>query len=248
MSASEEFQDMTPDEIHEIRELARNTTLADRNLDTPPPSIWAGIEAELGLDTASSAPAPMADVPDTAVDTITAPVAHTPSAPAPADTASGATGSGGVVVPLFGRRVPAWALGAAAATVAAVGLAGFFISSDDSSSTELEVATVEIVNDELPVVDDATGSARLLQTDDGYVLDVDVENLDTADGYLELWVIDPNVEGMHSLGRVDGDGRFSLPDGVDPADFPIVDISVEQEDGVATHSGQSVLRGALDIS
>ncbi len=52
---------------------------------------------------------------------------------------------------------------------------------------------------------------------------------------------------MQSLGPIDGSGRVALPDGLDPALYATVDISVEPLDGVPTHSGQSVLRGTLDI-
>ena len=58
-----------------------------------------------------------------------------------------------------------------------------------------------------------------------------------------MWLIDSQVEGMISLGPFRGNGDYPIPSSVDPADFPIVDISIEPSDGVPTHSGVSILRG-----
>jgi Anti-sigma-K factor rskA len=60
-----------------------------------------------------------------------------------------------------------------------------------------------------------------------------------------VWLIDPNVEGMVSLGPARSDGTYAVPPDIDVAAFPIVDVSVEPPDGVPTHSGVSVLRGTL---
>lgn len=89
--------------------------------------------------------------------------------------------------------------------------------------------------------------ATLVRIGDGeYALDVDVSDLPAAaDGFLELWIIDTEVEGMYSLGPLHGSGRYPLPEHVDPAGFPVVDISIEPTDGVPTHSGKSILRGQL---
>ncbi len=66
-------------------------------------------------------------------------------------------------------------------------------------------------------------------------------------GYLELWLIDPTVTRLVSLGPLRTDGIYDIPAGVDPAAFPIVDVSVEPVDGDPTHSGDSVLRGELTL-
>jgi len=132
---------------------------------------------------------------------------------------------------------------AAVLAIAALGIAGLLRSQPD----EVVVASAAIVNDNLPVADDAWGSARLISVDGDLQLEIDVESLAADSGYLELWIINGDVTDMHSLGELNGDGRFDIPDDVDPANFPIVDISIEERDGVAAHSGNSVLRGVLDI-
>ncbi|HRE00630.1 MAG TPA: anti-sigma factor, partial [Ilumatobacteraceae bacterium] len=77
------------------------------------------------------------------------------------------------------------------------------------------------------------------------LLQLSTSGLDPGDGFLEVWVIDPEVTQLVSLGPLRNDGIYELPPGLDPAAFPIVDVSVEPIDGVPTHSGASVLRGQL---
>jgi len=65
---------------------------------------------------------------------------------------------------------------------------------------------------------------------------------------VELWLIKPDLSDMHSLGLVELDGReatLALPEGIDVTEFSIVDLSIEPDDGVPTHSGRSFVRGAL---
>ena len=145
-----------------------------------------------------------------------------------------------------GNRAPLmFAVAAAAALFIVVGVLA--TRALQSASAPEVAAGAELLNTDLPVESDATADVELLLDDDGtYRLDIDLTAVpDAGDGVLELWIIDENVESMFSLGAIDGDGRFDLPAGVDPADFPIVDISVEPLDGDPTHSGQSVLRGVL---
>lgn len=93
----------------------------------------------------------------------------------------------------------------------------------------------------------AMGEVRVVETDDGLELDLEYDGVETGTGYLELWVIDVNVDAMVSLGPVRGDGRYLVPAGVELATYPIVDLSIEQPDGDPTHGGKSVLRGILDV-
>jgi hypothetical protein len=55
------------------------------------------------------------------------------------------------------------------------------------------------------------------------------------------------VSKLVSLGPLRRDGVYDLPAGLDPAAFPIVDVSVEPIDGDPAHSGDSVLRGELEV-
>ncbi|MGI9604111.1 MAG: anti-sigma factor [Acidimicrobiales bacterium] len=145
------------------------------------------------------------------------------------------------------RRTRAPMILAAAAAVILAVVIGTQLIGDNGDNGEV-VASIALENDGLQVPNPDTGMADLVAVEGGgYVLDVSVPELPAADGFYELWIIDTNVEGMHSLGVVEASGRYQIPDGVEPADFPIVDISVEAHDGDATHGGQSIWRGVLEV-
>jgi hypothetical protein len=95
---------------------------------------------------------------------------------------------------------------------------------------------------------DASGSAELGVTADGQqVLTVSVSADEQSEGYREVWLIDSDVDGMVSLGILDGaSSEFVIPDGVVVGDFPIVDVSLEPFDGDPTHSGDSIVRGQIE--
>jgi hypothetical protein len=62
----------------------------------------------------------------------------------------------------------------------------------------------------------------------------------------EVWLIRSDASGLVSLGLLDGpSGRFTVPSGIDLADYPIVDVSAEPVDGEPAHSGDSIVRGEL---
>lgn len=100
-----------------------------------------------------------------------------------------------------------------------------------------------------PLADhDASGRASVVLQDDGSrVLEVDFDAPALEDAYYEIWLIDRSVVGMYPLGVVrPGTQTVELPADLDLAEFPLVDVSVEQLDGNPTHSGVSVARGELD--
>ena len=82
-----------------------------------------------------------------------------------------------------------------------------------------------------------------MERDGSLQLRLSTNDLDAGDGF-EV-VINPDVTQLVSLGPLRADGVYDLPQGLDPAAFPIVDVSVEPIDGDPTHSGASVLRGEL---
>lgn len=91
------------------------------------------------------------------------------------------------------------------------------------------------------------GSAEVTETDDGLELTLDLADLPADEGFYELWLIkDLETGQMQSLGPIDGSGTIEWPDGFDPAEYAVVDISIEPRDGIPTHSGVSVLRGTLE--
>lgn len=141
------------------------------------------------------------------------------------------------------RRRPAGVLlGAVAASLVAAVAVGALINRDGRSVlSETELASLQD--------QERFGTATLIDEDGTIRLDIDLaERLVSSDGqYFELWIIDTQVEGMYSLGPISADGSYSVPDGVDVSEYPIVDISIEPEDGDPTHSGASVYRGTLEF-
>jgi anti-sigma-K factor RskA len=124
------------------------------------------------------------------------------------------------------------------------GVIGTRLLTDDAAPGAPVVAATRL--DGLPAAPSASGRANVVQDAQGRTLDLDVRKLGPADGFYEVWLIDPTVTKMVPIGVLSGtEGRFTLPDGVNLADYPVVDVSVEPLDGNPVHSGKSVLRGTL---
>ena len=72
------------------------------------------------------------------------------------------------------------------------------------------------------------------------------ERPDAEDGYLEVWLLRPDVSGMVTLGVLDAEsGEFPLPAGLDLEEYAVVDISREHMDGDPGHGGDSLVRGQV---
>jgi hypothetical protein len=192
----------------------------------PPPRVWDAIAAATGVSTSLTNDPGVAPAP-----------AAVPAPAAPREE------PGGTVVPFRSRRRPVLLAAAAVLTGAVVGAGAVAVVQSTGEDGEA-VATVEL--DLLP---DASGSADVVVRDDGSrVLEIDLDAPALADDrYYEVWVIDRSVSGMYPLGAVEpGTQTVELPDGIDLAEYPLLDVSVEPLDGDPTHSGVSVARGDLD--
>lgn len=99
-----------------------------------------------------------------------------------------------------------------------------------------------------PLADAApAGDAQVVEVDGHHRLRVTLEDVpDAGDGYLEVWLLRPDVSGMVTLGVLEGDsGEFLLPPGLDLGEYPVVDISLERVDGDPSHGGDSLVRGEV---
>jgi hypothetical protein len=189
----------------------------------PPPRVWAAIAAQTGVSSAPrSEPAAAA-----------APVEEEESPPPAAD-----------VVPLRPRRPRTLLLTVAAAVAGAIVGAGAVavLQGDDDGAPVAEAALDPLENA------DASGSARVVERDDGTrVLEVDLRAPDLSDAYYEVWLLKPDVSGLVPVGTTQaGTAAFEIPAGLDLGQFPVVDVSVEPLDGDPAHSGDSVVRGVLE--
>lgn len=95
--------------------------------------------------------------------------------------------------------------------------------------------------------DGAEGRAEVVRVDGHQRLRVELEDVPgQGEGYLEVWLLRPDVSGMVTLGVLDGTtAEFTLPDGLDLGEFAVVDISREHVDGDPGHSGDSLVRGQV---
>ena len=214
--------------------VGRQTTPADIPT-APPAAVWERIRDELGLLG------------------VTEPEGANREKTDQGHAGSDASGSGGdaEVLPLRPRprRMSGWLAMAASAGIVAGGVGGaLWASSRPPAPGPDPTVLAEATLDPLPGWD-AQGVASVQQVADGArVVVVQVDGEFGTDGYREVWLLAPDLSGMVSLGLLDGSaGEFVLPDGIDLARYSVVDVSEEPFDGDATHSGNSIVRGPVEV-
>lgn len=153
----------------------------------------------------------------------------------------GGTSTTAPTAPPARRRWPLLAAAAAVALVAGIaGVVALGGSGDDPVEQQVQLAA-------LPGFEGAEGSALLVERDGDREVEVDLAGVDLPEGsHLEIWLLDPAVSQTISLGVLDESGPFTVPADVDLAATPIIDVSVEPDDGDPAHSGVSVVRGEID--
>jgi len=133
-------------------------------------------------------------------------------------------------------------LGAAAVVILVAGLLGVF------SDPNRQMVTIEGTELE----PGASGQAWIREADAGWWVRLEVEALPAAvEGtYYEGWVWNDDGEGV-SIGTFHlrgGDEDVILWSGVDPADYPAIWVTLEDEDGDAAASERIVMWGRPDES
>jgi len=190
----------------------------------PPGRVWRGIEAEL------NAPDPR-ETDD-----------------APATSALTSVGGNSTRRRRRVRRLATWPTRIAAGFIGLIVGAGGVVAWQTVWPRTDQVAFTQLN----PLPDKVgSGTAALDRTGrGGDVLTVDVNKLQSSSsGFLEVWLLAPDAKKMVSLGNLLGNRTtFTLPAGLDVAEYPLVDVSIEPYDGNPLHSGNSVVRGHLDVS
>lgn len=248
----------------------RRTVLIGRSagsvdLVEPADAVWGRIHSALGLSDAVAAPPrlPGAEfvaepgTEPTGTGIVPAPLAE-PAAPGarPAPTARASVADAtppadepaSLVHLADRRRRRVWLpVAAAACAVGVVGgiAGGAWWQSTRAPAPETVIAQAQL--DALPGWT-ASGSAAVEESADGRrEVVVDLSDGD-GDGTAlrEVWLLTADATGLVSVGLLDGStGRFSIPAGVDLAEYPVVDVSAEPDDGNPAHSGDSIVRGTL---
>ncbi len=217
------------------REVAalRSTVRALRDpvpaLAAPSPAVWDAVLAEIDAE-----PAP---VVLTSTEARPSPVTS-PEVPTDELTARRETRRR--------RGIPlAWVAGAAAAGLV-VGVAGArLLDGEDPASAPVTVASTDLGTLDTGQV---KGSADVVRQDDRLDLAVRTEPIDAGDGYLEVWLINEDLERMVSIGVLRPDApeqTFAIAQDLIDQGYVIVDISREGFDTAPQHSGDSVVRGTL---
>lgn len=131
---------------------------------------------------------------------------------------------------------------AGAAAGALVTWAGFALGGPDGRGTVLAAGQLAPLTEAAPA-----GAAEVVEVDGSQRLRVSLDDVPEADdGYLEVWLLRPDVSGLVTLGVLEGDsGEFLLPPGLDLGEYPVVDISLERVDGDPGHGGHSLVRGEV---
>ena len=238
------------------------STMDETQLDAPPARVWDRIAEELALSPAvagdplyehsearrrvtftSADGADGADGADT--DAAAPPPADTrPAGPTEPTPTERALTDQARTEPAPRRRSLGvlWALAASMALVLVVG-AGVWVGIDRLAPAPIATAALEA----FPAHPEAIGSAEVEQSRDGTrTLTVTLEGEAEADDYREVWLIRNDGAALISVGVLEGEsGSFPIPDGVDLAEYDLVDISFEPIDGDPAHSGDSIVRGQL---
>lgn len=203
-----------------LQEMANEYGRQQVPLEAPPADLWSRIESTLAVETD--------DEPGTETALLVGglhPVQTTPS--------SARTKTPGIKNPI--------PLLIAAAFVVVVAVGGFILANRDASPDVLASAELEALTEVDP------GQAELIGANGDMQLRLTTGDFDLGESFAEVWLINTDVTALISLGPLRSDGVYELPTGLNPEDFPIVDVSFEPFDGDPTHSGDSVLRGQFSF-
>jgi hypothetical protein len=190
------------------------------DLVAPPSSVWDAVSAELDREPAPATPPP--PVVDAGHELARRRASRADRRRFPVAWVAGAAAAG-LVVGALGARVLGGAEPAPAVTVA---------------STSLDTLDTR----------QAKGTADVVRHDGRLDLTVNTQPIDAGGGYLEVWLINKDLERMVSVGVLEPgerDQSFAIPQELLDQGYVIVDISREGFDDAPQHSGDSVVRGTL---
>lgn len=156
------------------------------------------------------------------------------------------------VTELRRRRPPAAVLLLAAACLVVGAVVGRVLapSTEEPGPSASTPVAVQLATTELDTVrgGEAVGTATVSRTGPQTAITLSLPPVDPRDGYLEVWLLDRELDKMVSVGVV-GDSQtptFSIPSRLLAEGYVVLDVSREDFDGGPEHSGDSVVRGTFD--
>jgi hypothetical protein len=222
-------------------------------LVSPPDRVWQAVRAELNFAGADAGPAaqgpaeaaPVTDRPAMTGTNGASPDRREPGSVGAPQLAGQPVGSPAANPQRRRRRVLSLALAAVLALVVGVGLGVGLNRFLAPRQTVLWTAQLQA----LPAHSGSSGEAMVEEDAEGNkTLVIQLKSPQPADGSQEVWLIDRAVSKMESLGHLTpSSNRFNIPPDLDPRQFPVVDVSEEPPDGKPTHSGDSIVRGTLNV-
>ena len=198
--------------------------------ESPPRRVWEAIAAKTSEE-------PVATVSSGDL------AAPTGDLPAPTGELAGPAEPSGTRA--FSRRALLGWLGSAAAGVA-LGVAGVRLWSGRQDAEQV-VSAVPLTTLDTRV---QRGRAEVVRDEAGLSLRVHAdEPFSNTAGYVEVWLINRDLERMVSVGVWTGrrDEAFPIDQALLERGYVIVDLSRELFNGAVTHSGDSIVRGALPV-
>ena len=132
-----------------------------------------------------------------------------------------------------------WTAGLVAASIIGLVTIAAVTASQSDDDTVIQQVALK------PLTEGGTGNVELVRHDGRLELKVKASLEPNAGHYYELWLLNRDVSGLISLGPLQSGRSYPLPQGMRLDRFPIVDVSIEREDGNPLHSSKSVLRGDL---
>jgi hypothetical protein len=209
----------------ELESLMATAQIARSTLDdmfvTPHPRVWEEIRRELAHSRTG--------------ELESAPAQHEPP------------GEQGVSSGAGTRRRILWGVGALAA---AASIVAALVLGESLRPLGAGAPVARASLESLPAWPTATGTAVVTAAATGSrVVTIELDAPSVAGAVREVWLLTPDVDELLSLGLLDGSGGvFVIPEEVDLSRFSVVDVSLEPLDGDPGHSGDSIVRGALDQS
>ena len=229
------MSDIRNEEFEDLKALAKSIDHEDGVRHAPPPELWDRIRTEAFSDSASSlsiAPEPETAPAETEVIDLADQRANRVTTEPPAIDLTNESR-------FSARRFMA----VAAALVAVVVIGTVALTGSGGEANPIYAA--EISNADLPESFDGTASVTL-EVDENPQIEINFDAPVPTDEPVELWLLSADGTDIVSVGLVEaGATTWDWPEGLAPEEYPIVDLSIEPDDGDPTHSGRSILRGQL---
>jgi hypothetical protein len=219
-----------------------------KTLEAPPDRVWEGIVAavdalEAGAQQSDSDAVRPVPVPRTTDDDVERGWLFSDGA---AGTDHGSVDGHRADDGRHSRATTAWQLVAAAVIGAVVGAGAMWVisQSDDAPSDQPETVASSTLQG--IAGHDASGVVDLVKTESGRELHVDLDPGEVGKGFIQVWLLDEQTQGMVALGVLENDtGTFAVPRDINLSEYSLVDVSLEPFDGDPAHSTVSLARGRV---